>query len=109
MEREEKHLVQILRSNGYPDHIISSTSRLKKRNEHEEEPPKHTLGLPYVLGVSEDLRRVCRKYNIRTVFTTVSTLQQQLKTLIQILEGLGWCIRYHVNVGRIILERLRES
>jgi len=52
MEREEKHLVQILRSNGYPDHIISSASRLRKRNEHEEEPPKHTLCLPYVSGVS---------------------------------------------------------
>jgi len=34
MEREEK---QILRTNGYLDHILSSASRLKKRNEHEEE------------------------------------------------------------------------
>ena len=89
MEREEKHLVQILRGNGYPDHIISSASRLKKRNEHEEEPPKHTLCLPYVSGVSEDLRRVCRKYNIRTVFTTVSTLRQQLTRVKDIDPDLG--------------------
>ena len=73
IEREEKHLVQILRSNGYLDHIITSASKLKKRNEQEEEQPNHTLSLFYVLGVSEDLRRVCRKYNIKTVFTTVST------------------------------------
>ena len=29
-------------------------------------------------GVSEDLRRVCRSYDIRTVFTTISTLRRQL-------------------------------
>ena len=96
-----------------PQDPLSLSSRLKKRNEHEEEPPKHTLCLPYVSGVSEDLRRVCRKYNIRTVFTTISTLQKQLTRVKDIDPDLGrvgvvYKI-YIVNVGRIILERLRGS
>ena len=32
-------------------------------------------------GLSEDLRRVCRKYGIRTVFNIISTLRQQLTKL----------------------------
>ena len=31
MEREEKHLVQILRSNGYPDHIISKVVEIEDK------------------------------------------------------------------------------
>ena len=44
----------------------------------QEEPPEHTIYIPYVAGVGEDLRRVCRKHRIKTVFTTTSTLGQQL-------------------------------
>ena len=49
--KEEKHLAEILRTTGSPNHIISSASRLRKRNEHEEESPEHTLCLAYVSGV----------------------------------------------------------
>ena len=34
--------------------------------------------IPYVAGLSEDLRRICRKYNIRTIFKTPSTFRHQL-------------------------------
>ena len=49
-----------------------------RRKKQPEEKPKYTICLPYVSGVGEDLRRVCRKYDIRTAFSTVSTLRQQL-------------------------------
>ena len=41
---------------------------------------QHTICLPYmyVSGLSEDVRRVCRKFDIRTVFSIISTLRQQL-------------------------------
>ena len=39
---------------------------------------KYTICLPYVSGLSEEFRRVCSKFDIRTVFTTISTLRQQL-------------------------------
>ena len=34
--------------------------------------------IPYVSGLGEGLRRVCRKYNIRTVFRTSFILRQEL-------------------------------
>ena len=40
-----------------------------------------TLCIPYVSGLSEDLRRVCRKYSIRTVFRTPSTLRRELSRI----------------------------
>ena len=76
--REEEHLWKVLRDNGYPDHIITTAANWKGRRQLAEEEPKYTICLPYVAGLSEDLRRVCRKYGIRTVFTTISTLRQQL-------------------------------
>ena len=42
------------------------------------EEPQATAFIPYVAGLSEDVRRVCRKYNIRTVFRSASTLHGQL-------------------------------
>ena len=42
------------------------------------EEPRATAFIPYVAGLSEDVRRVCRRYNIRTVFRLASTLGGQL-------------------------------
>ena len=57
---EEKYLTEVLRSNGYPDHVIRSAVRVRERR--EKTPPKYTIYLPYVSGVSEYLRRVCSRY-----------------------------------------------
>lgn len=70
VRREEKHLNKVLKANGYPDHIIRSAARPGGEREPEE-APKYTICIPYVAGVSEDLRRVCRRY-------TISTLRKQL-------------------------------
>jgi predicted GIY-YIG superfamily endonuclease len=51
--------------------------KLRKKKDLEEDP-KHTILLPYVSGLSEDLRRICCKQGIRIVFTTPTTLRQQL-------------------------------
>ena len=67
----------VLESNGYPDHFIWLAAKQKTRKEPEEKP-KYTVCLPYVSGLSENLRRVCRSFDIRTVFTTTSTMRQQL-------------------------------
>ena len=76
VRREEEHLFEVLKTNGYPEHVIRSAARQRERR--QEETPKYTICLPYVSGVSEDLRRVCRRFDIRSVFTTVSTLRQHL-------------------------------
>ena len=42
----------------------------------EEEQEKEPLVvIPYVAGMSEDIRRVCRKFNIRVVFKSGRTLR----------------------------------
>ena len=76
-EREEEHLTQVLQENGYPYEVVRTASRPRQQRTQEEQP-RHTLYIPYVSGLGEDLRRVCRKYNIRTVFRTSSTLRQEL-------------------------------
>ena len=45
----------------------------------EEEQEKGPLVvIPYVAGMSEDIRRVCRKFNIRVVFKSGRTLHLML-------------------------------
>ena len=55
----------------WPNHKLQRT----------QEEPLHTLCISYVSSLSEDLRRVCRKYSIRTVFRTPSTLRQELSRI----------------------------
>ena len=51
----------------------------------------------YVASVSEDLRRVCRRFDIGAVFTTISTLQKQLTHVKDVDPPcicLEWCTIY---------------
>ena len=77
IQKEEKHISEVLKANRYPAHIIRSAQR-PRGAKVEAETLKYTICLPHVSGLSEDVRRVCRKFDIRTVFTPVSTLRQQL-------------------------------
>ena len=79
IQKEEQHLRMVLRANDYPEHVIQAAAKpKKKRTTTTEEQPKYTICLPYIAGIGEDLRRVCRKYNIRTVFTTMCTIRRKL-------------------------------
>ena len=75
--RKERHLTEVLKVNGYPDHVIQAAAA-PRREKPPEEKSKHIICWPHVPGVREDQRRICRRYGIRTVFTTISTFQQQL-------------------------------
>ena len=77
IRREEQRLTKVLKENGYPAHIIRNAAKPKPPREPEE-PPTSTVYIPYVAGLSEDLRRICKKHNIRTIFKTPSTLRHQL-------------------------------
>ena len=66
---------------GFPRSFICSASAAKLPVEHdrereEERPP--TVHLPYVAGVSERIRRVCRDFNIRAVFKSRPTIRSLL-------------------------------
>ena len=67
MQKEEHHLAGVLRQNGYPLSFIRTSSQPPQAtvSEHDEEgevrkPPM--VMIPYIAGVSEDIRRVCRRY-----------------------------------------------
>ena len=77
IKKEEKQISEVMKINGHPARIIRSSQR-PRGAKVEAETLRCTICLPYVSGLSEDVRRVCRKFDIRTVFTTISTLRQQL-------------------------------
>ena len=66
IKREEEYLKKLLKKKGYPGHIIQAAATWNGRREEQEEEPKYmyTIRLPYVAGLSEDLRGICRKYSI---------------------------------------------
>ena len=70
-------IIVLISNNQRLSHIIKSAQR-PRGAKVEEETLKYTICLPYVSGLSEDVRRVCQKFDIRTVFSTISTLRQQL-------------------------------
>ena len=80
-EREEEHLLQVLQENGYPYEVDRAASQPRLQRTREEQP-RHTLYIPYVAELGEDLRRICRKYSIRTVLSwTPSTFRQELSRI----------------------------
>ena len=93
---EEDHLRGGLEGNGYPEAFVKMASRPHTVREPAEEP-RATALIPYVAGLSEDVRRVCRRHNIRTVFQSTSTLRGQL-TKVKDQDPLekkpGLCTRY---------------
>ena len=47
-----------------PRNFVRSCSALRHRAQTDQEPPLTTIAVPYVSGLSEDIRRVCRQFNI---------------------------------------------
>ena len=62
-------------NNDYPIGFLRKCRALKPREKKEEaEKPISTTIIPYIEGLSEEIRRILNGYNIRTVFRTVDTL-----------------------------------
>ena len=61
---ERKHLCRVLNSNGYPN-IRSSTATYPSRQEPNKTPIIITYIYPYISGVSENIRKLCRGYKIK--------------------------------------------
>ena len=71
-----KHLRTVLSENGYPTGLVKPTHTKDKNQdqEEEEEKPLTTAVIPYSQGLSEQIRRVLRMYNIRTAFRSGASL-----------------------------------
>ena len=82
---EKYHILAALQQNGYPKEFIQRTvkkhhRRKEQPRERPEEEPKQTksINLPYIKGLSEQLKRALIKRNIKATFYTQTTLRSLL-------------------------------
>ena len=76
LQKEVDHLVRVLKQNSYPANFIHNASgpptqeKVDKssRDKEQEEEKEPLVVIPYVAGMSEDIRCVRRKFNIRVLF-----------------------------------------
>ena len=85
LKKEECHLAEVLKQNGYPRAFIRSSSVPSRRNVEVTKAPLLEEGrrpplvmLPYTEGVSEDIRWVCRKFGLKVVFRSGLSLCSML-------------------------------
>ena len=83
LNQEIKVITNDLKNNGYPQKTINKCKRDRKSCENRSEvnipeKPSAYISVPYVPNLSEKIRRIARKYNIKTAFKTQNTLRQHL-------------------------------
>ena len=66
-----------LHRNNYPEHITLAPRNLHRRIE-DSTWKLTTVCLPYVKGLAERIQKICSPYDIRSVFTSGSTLKKYL-------------------------------
>ena len=87
--KERKHVINVLKDNGYPLEFIRSCENKRRRqnkklssqnNENVTQNiagPSNHIVIPYIKGVSEKISRILQRENIRVSFQPVRTLQQE--------------------------------
>ena len=77
---EEKRIVDALKENGYPLNFIQrhSGNRTSRPVEDDQRPPRTSLTLPYIGGLSETIRTILGPLDIKVAFRPHSTLRHQL-------------------------------
>ena len=76
-KREMTRLTDIFRRNGYTTGFVTHKPRDRSQQQPRDQPIA-TVSLPYNRGLSEKLRRICGRYNIRVVFRSTTTLRRSL-------------------------------
>ena len=74
----EELLRGVFQGNGYPKAFVKTASKPHRAAAEPAEEPRATAFIPYVAGLNEDVRQVCRRYDIRTIFRSSPTLCRQL-------------------------------
>ena len=60
-------------------------TRVRSVRPRDEETSKPLVVIPYVSGLSEDIRRICRRFGVRVVFKSGMSLRSQLSRLKDVL------------------------
>ena len=119
LQKEVDHLARVLKQNGYPANFIhnasappmqetADTSSCDEEQEKEKEP---LVVIPYVAGMSEDIRCVCRKFNIRVVFKSGRTLRSLLTKVKDTLPlGKQSNVVYHIpcSCGQVYIGETKQ-
>jgi hypothetical protein len=80
-QEEELRVGKILSENNYPRALIQNVQKIRQKNRSRDvhaEKPATTLCIPYVPKLSEKIRHIGSKVNIRTVFSSSDTLRSRL-------------------------------
>lgn len=73
---QSRSSIQVYSSSPTCQRGTRSNRKERKEKEEEEKPP--LVIIPYVAGLSEDIRCVCRKFGVKVTFRTEMTLKSQL-------------------------------
>ncbi|XP_078353258.1 uncharacterized protein LOC144638030 [Oculina patagonica] len=78
-QSEKQQVIGDLKVNGYPQSfidrcLVSAQETIQPENQESQESPRGYASIPYIKGVSERVRRVLSRENIRTTFKPVKTL-----------------------------------
>ena len=78
-QSEKQQVIGDLKVNGYPQSFIDrclvpAQETIQPENQESQESPRGYASIPYIKGVSERVRRVLSRENVRTTFKPVKTL-----------------------------------
>ena len=84
-EAEKDYIKKVLTYNDYPAHFIQSALEQTQRNnpsvsDNRARPTRKArpVVIPYIRGVSEEIRRIMKQYSLQVFFKPVNTLRQLL-------------------------------
>ena len=115
-QEEKISLGHNLHRNNYPERITSAPRNLDRRIEDNNRKLR-TVCPPYVKGLAERIQKICSPYDIRTVFTSGSTLRRYLFRVKPLMEFNKNCVYsipsscgkiYKGEIGRPLKVRLEE-
>ena len=83
LHKEKAHITKVLKVNGYPNWLLKERNPkhqvdLSSHQDRPTRPRKYPVVIPYIQGVSEQLRRIFKGHGIPTYFRPVNTLRQLL-------------------------------
>ena len=78
LRKEQDSITRALGVCGYPSWATKVAPLPSSRNHDESDSDKLQVTLPYQQGLSEKLRRIFGKYNIRTAFRAANTIRSSL-------------------------------
>ena len=77
-EKEQKHIRGAFKICGYPNWTFVKTFKIFRADRNEEKGQCDNIVISYILGTSEELRRIYNKHHIPVHLKPTTTLRQKL-------------------------------